>query len=477
MIKNFKNLKVTVMGLGLHGGGVGSAEFLARQGAKVLVTDLKSAQKLKLSLNYLKKYKNIQFILGQHRSEDFSETDLIIKNPAIDPDSRYLDIAKKHNIPIDTDIGIFFEVCPCPIIGITGSKGKSTTAVLVYKLLSSRLDKVYLAGNIRISALSELKKLNKKSLCVLELSSWQLDDIVSHKKSPSIAVILNLIPDHLNRYKNFQAYVDAKKSIFHYQKKKDFLILNYDDRIVKSFENEARSKVIFFSRNSNKTIPAQNLGAYIKRGSFYYKNEEEPIIKINDLKLKGEHNLYNVLAAITIAKLYHLPNKIIRKVIKNFSAQKGRLEYIGRFLSIKFYNDTTATIPDAVIAAIKSFGNKKKIILIAGGQDKNLNYKDLSDVIIKGVKKLILINGNASEKLYQEIKISLASKIKLARLVVGKDINNMKEAVKIAVNAANKGDIVLLSPGAASFNLFENEFDRGEQFIAAIKEITQTHVP
>ncbi len=459
------------MGLGLHGGGAGSAEFLAKQGAKILVTDLKSAQELKLSLNHLKKYKNIRFILGQHRGEDFSEAGLIIKNPAIDPNSRYLDIARKHNVPIDTDIGIFFELCPCPIIGITGSKGKSTVATLTYKLLSSRLDKVYLAGNIRISALSELKKLNKKSLCILELSSWQLDDIISHKKSPSIAVILNLIPDHLNRYKNFQAYVDAKKYIFHYQKKNDFLILNYDDHIVRSFENEVKSKVIFFGKNLDKIIPIQNLGAHIRKKSFYYKDEKKPILRINDLKLKGEHNFYNVLAAITIAKLYHLPNKIIKEIIENFSAQKGRLEYIGKFLSIKFYNDTTATIPDAVSAAIKSLNNRKKIILIAGGQDKNLDYKVLSDLIIKEVKKLILIDGNASDKLYQEIRTSLASKIKLTRLIAGKNIKDMEEAVKIAINVADKNDVVLLSPGATSFNLFENEFDRGEQFVKAVKKL------
>ena len=460
------------MGLGLHGGGVGSAEFLAKQGAKVLVTDLKSAQKLGYSLKRLKKYKNIQFVLGQHRSEDFSEADLIIKNPAIDPDSRYLNIARKYKVPINTDIGIFFELCPCPIVGITGSKGKSTTAVLIYELLSSRLDKVCLAGNIRISALSQLEKLNKKSLCILELSSWQLDDVVFHKKSLSTAIVLNLIPDHLDRYKNFQAYVNAKKNIFYHQKKKDFLILNYDDRIVRSFKDEAKSKVIFFGRSLSKIIPAQNLGAYVKKGSFYYKDEENPILKISDIKIKGEHNLYNTLAAITLAKLYHLPDKTIRKIIKNFSAQKGRLEYIGKFLSIKFYNDTAATIPDAVIAAIESFNNKKKIILIAGGQDKNLNYKDLSSVVIKKVKKLILINGNASEKLYQEIKIALASKRKLARLIADRSIKNMEEAVRIAVNVANKGDVILLSPGAASFNLFENEFDRGEQFIKAIEKLT-----
>jgi len=264
-----------------------------------------------------------------------------------------------------------------------------------------------------------------------------------------------------------------KKSFFIIRKKKDFLILNYDDRIVRSFENEARSKVIFFGKSLSKIIPAQNLGAHIRKGSFYYKDEKEAIVKINDLKLKGEHNLYNVLAAITIAKLYHVPNKIINKIVKDFSAQKGRLEYVGKFLSIKFYNDTTATIPDAVIAAVKSFKKDKKIILIAGGQDKNLNYKDLSNVIIKEVKKLVLIEGNASEKLYQEIKMSLASKIKLTRLIAGRNINNMKKAVEIAINAASKGDVVLLSPGAASFNLFENEFDRGEQFIEVIKEHTR----
>ena len=471
MIKNFKNLRVTIMGLGLHGGGIGAVEFLAGEGAKVLVTDLKAPDRLASSLRRLAKYRDIKFILGQHRSEDFTKADLIIKNPAVNPQSRYLELARKNKIPIETDMGIFIELCPCPIIGVTGSKGKSTTAALVYKLFSSKIDKICLAGNIRVSVLSKLKELTKKSLCILELSSWQLDDMILHKRSPCVAIVLNLIPDHLNRYQNFQAYVEAKKHIFYYQTKKDILILNFDDPIVKSFSEEAKSQVIFFGKNLTGKIPQNQIGAYLKDNELYFRNETEPIMKLEEIVLKGEHNIYNILAALTLAKIYHLSDNLINRSLKNFVPLEGRIEFIKEAEGIKFYNDTSATIPDAVMAAIKSFPDTKNIVLISGGEDKELDYSDLAKTIVKRVKKLILLKGSASDKIIRELKELLGSDAKYVKLVAGDNLTDMKEVVKLAMDFCAKGDIILLSPGAASFNLFDNEFDRGDQFKRAVKEI------
>ena len=414
MMKLFKNKKVTIMGLGLLGGGVGVAKFFCQQGAEVLVTDSKTKRQLKESVDKLKGL-SIEFVLGKHRKEDFINTDLVIKNPGVPADSPYLKIAKKHKIPIKTDVSIFFDLCQAPIIGITGTKGKSTTATLIYLLLKKKYNKTFLAGNIGISPLEILSKITEKSKVVLELSSFELEDL---KKSPHIAVITTLFPDHLNRYKNFRKYIEAKKPIFKYQKKNDILILNYDNPEVKKLASEAPSKVLFF-RNSC------------------------------------------ISAALAVAKLFKISKKDIKKVLSNFKGVPNRQELIAAKKGIRYINDTTATTPQSVILAINTFKKRfpnSGIILIAGGLDKNLNYKNLAEEIKRNVSSLILLPGTASNKIKRELG---SFKINWAR--------SMKEVVKKAVSLAQKGDIVLLSPGAASFNLFKNEFDRGEQFKEAVK--------
>lgn len=459
------------MGLGLHGGGVGTAKFLAERGAQVLVTDVKTKEQLKSSIEQLKNYKNIKFVLGQNRSEDFVKTDMIIKNPAVREPSRYLNIARKNKVPIETDIGIFFEECPCPIIGITGSKGKSTTASLTYKIFSHQSEKTCLAGNIRISVLSCLKKLTIKSLAILELSSWQLEVLTIHQKSPVVAVLLNILPDHLNSYKNFQSYIEAKKNIFLHQKKKNILILNWEDPLTRSFADEAPGQVVFFGKRLPSNLPIKNKGAFLRKDDFYYKDEVLPILSIHDLPLMGEHNIYNVLAAITLAKLYLIPNKVIKKQVELFKSLEGRLQLVSEIHQVTYYNDTSATIPDATIAAIRALKSKgKNIILVTGGEDKELDYSNLAQVILKQVQKVILLKGSASDKLFSDLK-EIASKKQLDSKIIQRNMCDMQNIVQVSNKQAEAGDIVLFSPGAASFNLFENEFDRGQRFIKEVNKI------
>ncbi len=422
----FENKKVTVMGLGLHGGGVGVVKFFAKQGAKVLATDLRNKKELKKSLDELKNYK-INYVLGKHRAGDFKNTNLIIKNPGVPKDSKYLKIAKKNKIPIETDVGLFFEFCPSKkIIGITGTKGKSTTATLINKLLRIKY-KTVLAGNIRASVLEKLHEITQNTIVVLELSSWQLEDLKKYKKSPHIAVIINVMPDHLNRHKGMGDYTKAKKLIFRFQTDRDLLILNTDDKIVRGFARESNAKAIFYSK-----LQALNYLKYIR--------------------LPGEHNLYNISAAIIIAKIFKIPDSFIKKTLKNFKGIEGRLEFVKEIRGVKYYNDTTATIPEATIAALKSF---KNIILIAGGTDKKLDFKKLAKEISNRVKLLILLPGTATEKINNK----------------GIKVKSMKIAVKIAYKNAKKGDIVLLSPGCTSFGLFQHEFDRGDQFKKWVKKL------
>ncbi len=410
----FKNKKIVIMGLGLHGGGVGVAKFFYSQGAKLLITDLKSEKQLKESLDKLKNLK-IKFVLGKHREEDFENADLIIKNPDIPTSSPYLEIARKNNIPIKNDIELFFDLCPVEIIGVTGTKGKSTTAVLIYELLKEKYDTV-LAGNIGISPLEFLVDIKKETKVVLELSSFALENL---KKSPHVAVITNLFPDHLNRYKDFHEYIEAKKSIYKYQSKSDILILNEEDPNTKKLSSEAKGKVYFFEG-------------------------------------------YNTAAAVKVAELLNISKDDIHKVVSNFKGVPSRQEFVAEIKGVKYFNDTTATNPRAVKFAIETFRGKypdSRIILIAGGEDKRLSYRALAEDVQDNIDFLVLLPGTASDLIERDLKKFKVYKVK-----------SMKEAVKRASVLAKKGDIVLLSPGAASFNLFKNEFDRGYEFKKSIRK-------
>ncbi len=319
-LEDFKNKRITVMGVGLHGGGVGVIKFLAEQGAKVLATDLRTKEDLKESLRLLKGLP-VDFVLDKHRLEDFAKADMIIKNPAVPEDSEFLAAAKKNNIPIESDVGIFFELCPAPIIGITGTKGKSTTATLLAYLLQKKYPHVILAGNIRSSVLEKLPEITKDSVVIVELSSWQLADAQSHKKSPHVAVITNIFPDHLNRYPTYQDYINDKKLIFKFQDSKDFLFLNYNETNLRELAKEAKSKVYFYSQDGDDLLSMKNwpslkqeprIGAYQRRDKIYFGADKEEICQVSDIKILGRHALNNALAAISVAKLFDVPNKKIK---------------------------------------------------------------------------------------------------------------------------------------------------------------------
>ena len=466
------------MGLGLLGGGVGTVKFFVKEGAQVLITDKRNSKDLRESLNKIKRFP-VKLVLGKHRKEDFKNCDLIIKNPAVPNNSPYLEIARKNDIPIKTDIDIFFDLCKVPVIGVTGTKGKSTVATLIYLFLknkhpatincgaitASEASGSFLAGNIGVSPLEILSKLTKKSKVVLELSSFELENLT---KSPKIAIITNIFPDHFDRYKSFRDYIKAKEPIFRYQKEKDILVLNYDNFQTRKFAFLAPSSVYFFSKNFACPSSTQALSArwacLLKDGKIYFNNEKKYIFDIKNLKLYGEHNISNILAAVSVAKILRISSKTIKKVLIGFRGISNRQEFILKWQGVKYFNDTTATTPQSTIAAIRTFSQRfsnSKIILIAGGQDKNLDYKNLAKEIQKRINFLVLLAGTASDKLKKELKAF--KKISF--------VNSMKGAIKEAVTPAQKGDIVLFSPGAASFNLFKNEFERGEKFRQALQEI------
>lgn len=455
----FKGKKVTIMGLGLHGGGVGIAKFFYVQGADVLVTDLKTKEQLKESIEKLKKF-NIKYTLGKHEVKDFITADLIIKNPDVPNSSPYLEIARKNNVNIETDINLFFELSKAFIIGVTGTKGKSTVASLIYHLLKAKYPRTFLAGNIGVSPLELLSKIKKGDKVVLELSSFELEGL---QKSPNIAVITNILPDHLNRYEGMADYISAKEIIFKYQNKKDVLVLNYDNKIVRDFSKKAHCKYYFYSVKEKP----KNSACFIKDNDVFCDNIKKPTMNLKDFKLQGEHNVSNLLAAVSVTKLMKVSCQKIRKSIKSFKGVHSRQELVRELNGVKYFNDTTATMPDAVIAAIRSFRERfsnSQLILICGGQDKNLTYDNLAREINEKVNYLIILPGTASDKIKKEL-LKINSKISII------EVFSMEAAVKEAKNKASKKDIVFLSPAAASFNLFKNEFDRGEQFEKFIKDL------
>jgi UDP-N-acetylmuramoylalanine--D-glutamate ligase len=441
----FKNKKITIMGLGLLGRGIGVTKFLAQCGAQLLVTDLKTEAELAPALKALSKFKNITYILGRHRLADFRDCDMIIRAANVPIDSPYLEQARRFKIPIEMDASLFARLAPkVTLIGITGTRGKSTVTQLIFEILQTAYAKtkkrVYLGGNVRgLATLPLLKKVRPGDIVVLELDSWQCSGFGEAKISPQISVFTNFMVDHLNYYKgDMNQYFADKANIYKYQHKGDILVTS---REMVNFIKDKESKKII-----SKLIIASS--AAVKKWK---------------LKIAGEHNRYNVALAMSVAVACGIPVKTIRRVAEQFTGLPGRLQYLRSVRGVGFYNDTNATTPDAVIAAVLALEKYKgKIVLIGGGNDKQLDYAQYAEVIPRYAKELILFTGAGTDKIQKAIGDHW-----LKMSVVG----SMTEAMQLARTVAKKGDIVVLSPGATSFGVFLNEYDRGDQFVKLVKKL------
>ena len=438
----FKGKKITLMGLGILGRGVNVAKFLAECGVELTITDLKAEDQLAPSLKKLSKFPKIKYVLGRHDPADFSGKDMVIKVAGAPLDSPYIAEAIKNNIPIEMDASLFAKLAgSVVIVGITGTRGKSTVTHLIYDIIKNSGKRVCLGGNVKgLATLPLLKKVKEGDIVVMELDSWQLQGFADAKISPNIAVFTTFLPDHQNYYKNdMEKYFSDKANIYRWQKDEDCLIAGVKTaKLIKEKEkNSLKSRIIIAD---GKNIPCG------------WK-----------IKLLGEHNLANVALAAEAARKLGVKESTIKKTVEKFKGLPGRLEFIREAKGVKYYNDTTATTPEAVMAALDSLKESKgKIILISGGADKNLEYDGYAKVVKKSVKVLALFRGLASNKIISEL-----GKTKFPVEV----FDNMKAAMKFAVANAKNGDIVLLSPGAASFGVFKNEFDRGDQFNKAVKKL------
>lgn len=461
----FKGKKITVFGLGLNMGGVGTVRFLAEHGAReIVVTDIKTKEELAPSIEKLAKYKQITYVLGQHRPEDFSHTDVVIKNPGIPWTNEYVKIAEKAGVPVEMDSSLFFKFCKAPIIGVTGTKGKTTTASLIAHILERAGRDVVRAGIGQVGVLSVLEKISPESIVVFELSSWRLSALGRIKKSPHIAVITNLYPDHLNYYGTMKAYAEDKRYIFSSQKGGDIAIANADSGFVRDIVQDAPGGIGWFS----ETGPVDGDGTWHADGVLFtsVRGKESVLLPIEKVPLKGKHNIGNVLAAAGAALAAGLAVEEVRAGIMSFQGVPHRLEHVAEKRGVRYFNDTAATIPEAAIAALRAFD--QPVILIAGGSDKRLEFDAFADEILARSKALILFKGIATDKLIQALKERLPEHERDRKFAV---VESMGKAVELAARGAEPGDTVLLSPGAASFGLFRNEFDRGEQFAAKVKEL------
>ena len=460
----FKNKKITVFGLGLLGGGLGVVKFLAKHNVKkIIVTDIKSKQELRKTVEKLKGIHNVELVLGYHRIEDFTKVDMVIKNPGVSWNNKYIRQALNKKIPVEMDSSLFFKLCKNRIIGVTGTKGKTTTASMIFDILKYAGKNPVMVGVGQTSVLDKLEELKKNSLVVFELSSWRLSALGRSKISPQIAVFKNILPDHLNYYKSMEDYFADKKNIFRYQKPKDWLIINRDDEKLRSIIPEIKSQIVEFSlekRTGGKSVFCQNGIVYLNDGI-----DVKKLVSKEELKIYGKHNISNIMAAIGVAFVEGIEINKIKKAILKINSIKHRLEFVKKINGIKYYNDSAATIPQASVVAIDSF--EEPVILIAGGSDKNLNFSELGKVIAEKVKGVVFLKGEATEKLIKEIRKNMPER-EHTRFEI-KD--SMRKAVEEATRCAESGDVILLSPGSASFGVFANEFDRGDRFKNAVNNL------
>ena len=443
---NLKNKNVLLVGLAKT--GVSTIKLLDKLEANIIVNDIKDEEELKDILEELKDIKNAEYILGYH-PQKIDHLDLVVVSPGIPLDLPFILKIKEEKIEIIGEVELAYRLSKNPIfIGITGTNGKTTTTSLVGEIFKAANKDTYIVGNIGNPVIETIETTNEDSYLITELSSFQLESIVDFR--PKVASILNLSPDHLNRHHTMENYIEAKANIFKNQDKNDFAILNYDDEQVRLLSEKCNGQVIFFSRREKL-----NKGVYLDENDNIVINIEEKTVLLNkkELSLPGPHNLENCMAAIAMAYVCKIDFNILKHVLKTFKAVEHRLEYVRTLNDIMFVNDSKGTNPDSTIKAIQSYDNP--VILIAGGYNKNSDYNKLLEIGKKNVKALVLMGETAS-------LIEECAKSKDYKTIIR--VNNMKEAVEASYNLASKGDVVLLSPACASWDMYKSFEVRGMDF-------------
>ncbi|NLT96124.1 MAG: UDP-N-acetylmuramoyl-L-alanine--D-glutamate ligase [Clostridia bacterium] len=440
-----KSKKVLVMGAARS--GIAASKFLKAHGAHVILTDIKPAEKM-ADVEKELAGSGIETLWGQQPELKEINPDFIVVSPGIPLNIPPLSLAVKLQIPVISELELAYKFSKTPFIAVTGTNGKTTTTSLVGQLFQDVGRKVVVGGNIGLPLISQVENLTPQNLIVAEVSSFQLESTIDFK--PRVAIILNITPDHLDRHGSMEAYRSIKAKIFANQTEEDFLVLNYDDPLVKELAFRAKSHVIFFSRK-NKLEE----GVYLDGGNLVINIGEGPvhISRPEEISIKGGHNLENAMAAVAAGYMMGLEPEEIRKTLISFPGVAHRLEFVAEINGVKYINDSKGTNSDASIKAIEAF--QEPLILIAGGRNKGSDFVDLAQKIKERVSKLILV-GEAKDEIKSAVLKNGFSDIYEA--------GDFQEAVNIASSLARAGDIVLLSPACASFDMFNNYEERGDAF-------------
>ncbi|MBI2483072.1 UDP-N-acetylmuramoyl-L-alanine--D-glutamate ligase [Candidatus Uhrbacteria bacterium] len=491
-LSDIREKRVLVMGLGLHGGGCAVARWLLRRGASVVVTDLRSRAVLLPSVRLLEATArergsgSLVLVLGEHRADDFRNTDLVVQNPGVPRDSSYLAIAQRAGIPIANEASLFLarvramSVRPGSvqyahtIVAVTGTRGKSTTAALIAAMSAAAGRTTVLAGNIRIPMFAVLDRTERAMrkgpvTVVLELSSWHCEHLSRATGGPDIAVLTNLYPDHLNRYPSMRSYALAKARLFRFQSPESTAVVNVDQSITRVLAEYAPGRVIPVAmkpprtRWSGVTITGNQIRTHGTGAAVIAHRSRSPLL--------GVHNTMNIAIAAATARAMGCSTSAVDRALAQFTGLPGRLERIAVIRGVTYINDTCATSPDGTISALAAVEELRhqtpsgRIILLGGGTNKGLTFDRWAEAAVRHVAMLVLFAGTATDLMQTELA-RYPEFLRTHRVVV---VRTMRAAFAQVRRVVQPGDLVLLSPGAASFGCFLHEFDRGDQFIRAVR--------
>lgn len=453
MDSEFAERRVTVMGLGSFGGGLGAVRFLAERGARVLVTDLRSADGLRESLYELADVPGIEYRLGEHQPQDFTQTELLVVNPAVPPRNEYLRLARDAGVPLTTEMSLFWKRNRSRVIAVTGSNGKSTTTALTHCLLESSGRKCWLGGNIGKSLLPLVDQIAESDWVVLELSSFQLEWLNLIHARPEIAIVTNFSANHLDWHETLDAYRYAKQAIVRWQQPTDCAVLNSDDADVVAWPTAAQRT--YFGTQAEQSSRSRLTGSIV---SLHTNTANWEIDLATCFKLPGTHNRMNAAAAIAAASAAGVAREDIIAGLRRFEPLPHRLQLVAEGQGRAFYNDSIATTPESAICGLNSFD--RPIVLVAGGYDKHVDLGEFATAIARQTKAVALLGQTAS---VLAEGIAATDVPQRPAVFVAPSFN---EAFAWSAEQSAAGDVVLLSPGCASYDWFRNFIDRGEQFAA-----------
>lgn len=475
-LRNLADRRITIIGLARE--GIALARVLVTAGARVTVSDIKPAEALQEALGKVADLP-LRYVLGGHPPE-LLDTDLIFLSPGVPLDAPIVQAARAAQLPISTETRLFVEICPVPVSAITGSSGKTTTTTLVGEMCKAEGWHTYVGGNIGQPLIGHLSEIVPGDRVVMELSSFQLDLFrpwdpatrgieqfpqLSRGKSPHIAAILNITPNHLDRHATMADYIDAKKQILLYQTARDYAVLNQDDPITRELCGAGAAQVSTFSMREPVAEGAYLAGNEVR---LRWHGEDIDICRADQIRLRGRHNIANVLAACAIAAAADISPTSMAAVATRFAGVAHRLELVREWRGVRYYNDSIATSPERAIAALESFS--EPIVLLAGGRDKHLPWDHWAATVTRQVRHLVLF-GEAAPLIEQAMRDHIETYGPVATVIHRCD--TMEQAVQVAAHVAQTGDVVLLSPGGTSFDAYRDYAERGARFRELVMRLTE----